>query len=61
MEVLDVIIPLSVALGLTLLHFLGEKISERMKNWHHHLEGLGAGLMVGILFLELLPQIIICI
>jgi len=59
LEVLDVIIPLSVALGLTLLHFLGEKISERMKKWHHHLESLGAGLMVGILFLELLPQIIV--
>ncbi|MHA1185394.1 MAG: hypothetical protein ACTSSK_00755 [Candidatus Heimdallarchaeota archaeon] len=52
MEVLDVIIPLSVALILTLIHFIGEKISERMRRWHHHLESLGAGLMVGILFLE---------
>ncbi|MHA1353910.1 MAG: hypothetical protein ACTSR1_01895, partial [Candidatus Heimdallarchaeota archaeon] len=58
MEVLDVIIPLSVALILTLIHFIGEKISERMRIWHHHLESLGAGLMVGILFLELLPHII---
>jgi hypothetical protein len=59
LEVLDVIIPLSVALALTVIHFIGEKISERMRKWHHHLESLGAGLMVGILFLELLPQIIV--
>ncbi len=58
MHWLDVIIPISVALVLTLVHFIGEKISERMRKWHHHLESLGAGLMVGILFLELLPHII---
>jgi len=28
-----------------------------MRKWHHQLESLGAGLMIGIIFLELLPQI----
>jgi zinc transporter ZupT len=28
-----------------------------MSKWHHQLESLGAGLMIGIIFLELLPQI----
>ncbi len=59
MEVIDYIVPISVALGLTLIHFIGEKISERMRKWHFQLESLGAGLMVGILFLELLPQIFV--
>ena len=58
-DILFFIIPISVAIVLTLLHFLGEKISQRMHKWHFHLESLGAGLMVGILFLELLPQVIV--
>jgi hypothetical protein len=59
LDVLDIILPLIVTIFLTALHFIGEKISERMRKWHHLLESLGAGLMVGILFLELLPQIFI--
>lgn len=59
MDVVNTIVPISVAIGLTLIHFIGEKISERMRKWHFHLESLGAGLMVGILFLELLPQIFV--
>ncbi len=55
--VLDVVIPVSVAIFLTLIHFVGEKISSRLHKWHSQLESLGAGLMVGILFLELLPQV----
>ncbi|MHA1556929.1 MAG: hypothetical protein ACTSPM_08365 [Candidatus Heimdallarchaeota archaeon] len=55
--VLDVVIPVSVTIFLTLIHFVGEKISSRLHKWHFQLESLGAGLMVGILFLELLPQI----
>ncbi|MHA1124711.1 MAG: hypothetical protein ACTSO7_03315 [Candidatus Heimdallarchaeota archaeon] len=58
MNAIDIIIPISVALGLSVIHFIGEKISERMRKWHHHLESLGAGLMIGILFLELLPHIV---
>ena len=57
--VLDVVLPISVALTLTALHFIGEKISTKMTKWHAQLESLGAGLMVGILFLELLPQVLI--
>lgn len=57
--VLDVVLPVSVALVLTLLHFTGEKIGTKMKKWHAQLESLGAGLMVGILFLELLPQVVV--
>ncbi|MBK5113525.1 MAG: hypothetical protein KGD59_11250 [Candidatus Heimdallarchaeota archaeon] len=55
--ILDVIIPVSIMLFLTLVHFIGEKISSKMKRFHAELESLGAGLMVGILFLELLPHI----
>jgi hypothetical protein len=54
---LNYILPIIITLGLTLIHFIGEKISEHMRKWHFHLESLGAGLMVGILFLELIPQI----
>ena len=59
MDAVDILVPLAVAISLTLIHFIGEKISEKMRKWHFHLESLGAGLMVGILFLELLPQIFI--
>lgn len=55
--IIDVVIPVSVTIFLTLVHFIGEKISSRLHKWHFQLESLGAGLMVGILFLELLPQI----
>ncbi|MBN1329655.1 MAG: hypothetical protein JXA54_09295 [Candidatus Heimdallarchaeota archaeon] len=55
----DVLIPISVAITITIIHLFGEKISSRMKKWHDHLESLGAGLMVGIMFLELLPQMVI--
>jgi hypothetical protein len=59
MEAIDFIVPISVTIILTLLHFIGERISQNMRKWHYHLESLGAGLMVGILFLELLPQIFV--
>ncbi|NHJ31231.1 MAG: hypothetical protein FK732_00070 [Asgard group archaeon] len=49
--------PLVISIGITLTHILGEWISEHMSKWHHQLQSLGAGLMVGIIFLELLPQI----
>ena len=48
---------IAIAIALTLIHFLGEKISERLHKFHIPLESLGAGLMVGIIFLELLPHI----
>jgi len=49
--------PLAISIGIVLTHILGEWISEHMSKWHHQLESLGAGLMIGIIFLELLPQI----
>jgi zinc transporter ZupT len=59
MSVWDFIIPIAVILVLTLLHFIGERISKKLLKWHYQLESLGAGLMVGILFLELVPQLFI--
>ncbi|NHJ48585.1 MAG: hypothetical protein FK733_12440 [Asgard group archaeon] len=59
MSAWDYIVPIAVVLGLTLIHFLGERISKNMRKWHFHLESLGAGLMVGILFLELVPQLFV--
>ncbi|MCK5297910.1 MAG: hypothetical protein KAJ76_03315 [Candidatus Heimdallarchaeota archaeon] len=49
--------PLASSIGIILTHIFGEWISEHMNKWHHQLESLGAGLMIGIIFLELLPQI----
>jgi zinc transporter ZupT len=57
MGFLDFITSISVVLIITIIHFIGEKISEHLKKWHIPLESFGAGLMVGILFLELLPLI----
>ena len=57
MDVLDFVLPLSAVLVITLIHFIGERISQHMQKWHHHLQSFGAGLMVGIIFLELLPHI----
>lgn len=57
MEVLDFIIPIAMALIITIIHFIGEKISEHLKTYHFHLQSFGAGLMVVIIFLELLPHI----
>lgn len=59
MELLLWLGPLAVSIGIVLTHILGEWISEHMRKWHHQLESLGAGLMIGIIFLELLPQITI--
>lgn len=57
MELLLWLGPLAISIGIILIHILGEWISEHMRKWHHQLESLGAGLMIGIIFLELLPQI----
>ncbi|MHA1212188.1 MAG: hypothetical protein ACTSSH_06985 [Candidatus Heimdallarchaeota archaeon] len=59
MSHLEWILPMVIAISIPFIHFLGEKISEHLKKWHDHLLSLGAGLMVGIIFLELLPQITI--
>jgi len=55
--ILSFIIPILLAFAISLLNFIGEKISEKMRKWHSEIQSFGAGLMVGILFLELLPHI----
>lgn len=57
MDVLDFVLPISAVIVITLIHFIGERISQHMQKWHYHLQSFGAGLMVGIIFLELLPHI----
>jgi len=49
--------PLAVSIALAFLTILGEKFSERIERLHLELLSFGAGLMVGIYFLEILPQI----
>lgn len=49
--------PLAVAIAVTFFHILGEKFSERIERFHIELLSFGAGFMVGIFFLEILPQI----
>ncbi len=39
-------------------HLIGEKISEHIKRFHNELLSFGAGLMIGVFFLEILPHII---
>jgi len=53
----DFVIPIAMALAITLIHFIGEQISAHLKKLHFQLQSFGAGLMVGIIFLELLPHI----
>ncbi|MFB0561707.1 MAG: hypothetical protein ACETWM_10910 [Candidatus Lokiarchaeia archaeon] len=50
---------LLVAAIMASLHIIGEKISEHIKRFHTQLLSFGAGLMIGIFFLEILPHIII--
>ena len=49
--------PLSVAVAIAFLHVLGEKFSEHIEGFHVELLSFGAGLMVGTVFLEILPQL----
>lgn len=48
---------LAVALALAFVHFLGEKFSEHIERFHVELLSFGAGLIVGVFFLEILPQV----
>lgn len=49
--------PFAVAVAIVLLNFVGQKFSEHIERFHMELLSFGAGLMVGIFFLEILPQI----
>jgi hypothetical protein len=51
------IAPFGIAVALTVVHFLGEVVSDRIEEWHAELVSLGAGLMVGTFFLEIMPQL----
>lgn len=51
------LVPLAVSVALTFLTIIGEKFSEHNERLHLELLSFGAGLMVGIYFLEILPQI----
>jgi len=51
------LIPLAVAVVMALVHVLGEVVSEHIERVHIELLSLGAGLMVGTFFLEILPQL----
>ncbi|MBD3190258.1 MAG: hypothetical protein GF308_06425 [Candidatus Heimdallarchaeota archaeon] len=53
------IFPILSAITISIIHIIGEKISERMKKYKEQLENFGAGLMVGIIFLELFPIIVV--
>jgi len=46
-----------VTLAIILVHILGEKFSKHIEKFHRELLSLGAGLMVGIFFLKILPHI----
>lgn len=49
--------PLAFAVAIAFFHILGEKFSEHIERFHIELLSFGAGLMVGIFFLEILPQL----
>ncbi|MCF2143271.1 MAG: ZIP family metal transporter [Candidatus Heimdallarchaeota archaeon] len=57
MNIKDILLPLAFALGLIIIHLIGEKIAKKVTKWHFKLQSFGAGIMVGIIFLELLPHI----
>lgn len=50
-------VSLTVSVALTFLIIIGEKFSGQSERLHLELLSFGAGLMVGIYFLEILPQI----
>lgn len=51
------IAPFVIAVALTVVHFVGEGVSRHIEAWHTELVNLGAGLMVGTFFLEIMPQL----
>ena len=46
-----------VTLAIISVHIIGEKFSKHIERFHRELLSFGAGLMVGIFFLEILPHI----
>lgn len=54
---MDTLFPLLISFLIVFFHIIGEKLSEHIERFHLNLLSLAAGLMVGTLFLELLPRI----
>jgi zinc transporter ZupT len=50
---------LAVAIALSILHFIGEEFSEHIERFHSEILSFGAGILVSIFFLEILPHITI--
>lgn len=53
-----IILVLIIALILSVLHYLSEKISKFMEKYHYEVLSLSAGTMIALLFLVLLPEIL---
>lgn len=49
--------PIIASILIVLLHLLGEELSEHGEKFHEEILSLGAGLMVGVFFLEIFPQL----
>lgn len=54
---MDALVPFLISFVIVFFHILGEKLSEHIEGFHLNFLSLAAGLMVGTLFLELLPKI----
>jgi len=54
---IDPLAPLGVAVAIALVHAFGDFFSEHIRGFHWELLSLGAGLMVGTFFLEILPHV----
>ena len=54
---MDPLVPFLISFLIVFVHIVGEKLSERIERFHLSFLSLAAGLMVGALFLELLPKI----
>ena len=54
----SVIIPLFLALILSILHFFSSKVSGKIEKYHSKIISLSAGILVSLLFLEILPLLL---
>ena len=54
---MDILVTILISFVIVFFHILGEKLSKHIEHFHLNFLNLVAGLMVGTLFLELLPRI----
>src|SRR3989338_2736124 len=52
------IIPLALALVLSFVYILSSRFSRHAERYHEHILSLGSGMLLGILFAEILPSLI---